>query len=99
MKTLKPLSLAMGSLLLAALACQTPPNPTPDIARLDSIPADIVKMSPELDLYPPILHSDEWEQPVPLPYPIGTAGGEASKLLQKVPDSHVCPQYLRKKAS
>ncbi|MGD8458436.1 MAG: hypothetical protein PVF83_18835 [Anaerolineales bacterium] len=81
MKTLKSLPLAMGSILLAVLACQSPPNPTPDIARLDSIPADIVKMTPELDLYPPILHSDEWEQPVPLPYPINTAGGEDSPFI------------------
>lgn len=81
MKTLKPLPLAMGAILLAILACQTPPNPTPDISRLDSIPTDIVKMTPEMDVSPPILYSDEWEQPVPLPYPINTAGGEDSPFV------------------
>jgi hypothetical protein len=80
-KILKPLSLALGSLLIAILACIDPPDPTPDISRLDSIPTDIVKMTPETDLYPPILHSDEWHQPVPVPFPISTAGGEDSPFI------------------
>jgi len=39
------------------------------------------KMTPEKDIYPPILYSDEWEEPVPLPYPVNTAGGEDSPFI------------------
>ncbi len=46
-----------------------------------SIPADAVKMTPAMDEYPPILHSDEWEEPVPLPYPVNTPGGEDSSFV------------------
>jgi hypothetical protein len=38
-------------------------------------------MSPETDLHPPILHSDEWEAPVPLPAPVNTPGGEDSPFI------------------
>ena len=81
MNKLTPFGLALGSILLASLACTDPPDPTPDISRLESIPADIVKMTPETDLWPPILHSDEWEQPIPVPFPISTAGGEDSPFI------------------
>jgi hypothetical protein len=46
-----------------------------------SIPAGAVKMMPATDEYPPILHSDEWEDPVPLPYPVNTPGGEDSSFI------------------
>lgn len=38
-------------------------------------------MTPETDFYPPILHSDEYEEPVPVPYPINTAGAEDSAFI------------------
>ena len=43
-------------------------------------------MTPETDLYPPILHSDEWSQPVPLAEAINTAGGEDSAFI--MPDGN-----------
>ena len=49
--------------------------------RLESIPDNAVKMTPEKDLYPPILHSDEFFEPVPMPWPINTAGGEDSPFI------------------
>lgn len=49
--------------------------------RDDSIPPDAVKISPDDDLYPPILHSDEYREPVPLPAPINSAGGEDSPFI------------------
>lgn len=49
--------------------------------RTESIPDDAVKMTPETDLYPPILHSDEFHDPVPMPWPINTAGGEDSPFI------------------
>jgi len=39
-----------------------------------------------MDLLPPILHSDEYHQPVPLPYPINTAGAEDSGFI--MPDGN-----------
>jgi hypothetical protein len=56
---------------------ETPELPT----RESAIPAGAVKMTPETDLHPPILHSDEWNQPVPLAGAINTAGGEDSPFV------------------
>lgn len=49
--------------------------------RLQAIPPQAVKINPDTDLYPPILHSEEYEQPVPMPYPINTAGAEDSGFI------------------
>lgn len=49
--------------------------------RYKLIPDDLVKMTPEIDLLPPILRSDEFEEPVPLPFPVNTAGGEDSAFI------------------
>ena len=46
-----------------------------------SIPSGTAKMGPENDLLPPVLHSSEYEQPVPLPYPVNTAGAEDSPFM------------------
>ncbi|UCD08855.1 MAG: PD40 domain-containing protein [Dehalococcoidales bacterium] len=49
--------------------------------RIESVPDNAIKMSPENDLYPPILHSSEFNDPVPMPSPINTAGGEDSPFI------------------
>jgi hypothetical protein len=49
--------------------------------REDSIPHDAIKMTPETDLFPPQLHSDEYENPVPIEGPINTAGAEDSPFI------------------
>lgn len=49
--------------------------------RDESIPDDAVKMIPETDTFPPVLHSDEWMQPVLMPGPINTAGGEDAPVV------------------
>ncbi len=54
--------------------------------REQAIPATAVKITPETDLYPPILHSDEYENPVPMPYPINTASAEDSGFI--MPDGN-----------
>jgi hypothetical protein len=41
-------------------------------------------MTPETDVYPPILYSDDWMTPIPLIDAINTAGGEDSAFV--VPD-------------
>lgn len=55
--------------------------------RLDSIPANAVKMTPETDVFPPVLHSDEWEYPIPMPGPINTAGAEDAPVIS--PDGNL----------
>lgn len=50
------------------------------IPRESKIPEDSVKINPETDLYPPILHSDEYERPVPLDA-INSAGAEDSPFI------------------
>ena len=54
-------------------------SPLPD--RLSGIPDGAVKMLPENDLFPPVLHSDKWDHPVPMPGPINSAGGEDSVFI------------------
>ncbi len=44
--------------------------------RDEAIPDDAVKITPETDIFPPNLYSDKWEDPIPMPGPINTAGGE-----------------------
>jgi len=44
--------------------------------RDDVIPDDAIKYTPVMDRYPPILHNTEWSDPIPMPGPINTAGGE-----------------------
>ncbi|MFQ5380903.1 MAG: hypothetical protein ACE5EF_04675 [Dehalococcoidia bacterium] len=66
---------------------QVPPTPTetpaPDtvVPRSASITPDRAKVRPADDPLPPVLHSDEWEPPVPLPYPVNSAGAEDSPFV------------------
>ena len=52
---------------------------TPD--RESKIPFNAVKMTQQTDANPPLILSEEWNQPVPLPYPINTAGAEDSAFI------------------
>jgi hypothetical protein len=58
----------------------------PAVDRRDRIPADVAKRGPETDRHPPVLHTDEYTDPVPLPYPVNTAGGEDSPFV--LPDGN-----------
>ncbi len=49
--------------------------------RAEAIPDDAVKQTPGSDLMPPVLQSDEFEEPVPLEGPINTAGAEDSPFV------------------
>lgn len=53
----------------------------PAIMRQAVIPTGAVKMSPETDAAPPILHLAEWQDPVPLPGAVNTAGAEDSPFI------------------
>jgi len=86
---------ASASLMLsAAVSCagttrpaprdssKTTPTAVPAMAdRVSRIPAQAVKISPETDLHPPSVHSKEFEQPVPVPGPVNTAGAEDSPFI------------------
>lgn len=49
--------------------------------RSEVIPSDAVKITPGMDVFPPILHSDEWKEPVPLAGPVNTAGAEDAPVI------------------
>ena len=51
------------------------------IAREEKIPTNVLKITPATDIYPPILHSSEYEKPAPLVGPINTAGAEDSPFI------------------
>ena len=68
-------------------ACGLLPEPAADRSshrertRAESIPSDAVKQNPADDPTPPVLHSAEFMQPVPLPGPVTTAGAEDSPFI------------------
>lgn len=54
--------------------------------RQSTIPSNAIKVSGSEDLHPPILYSNDWNQPVPLPSAINTAGAEDSPFI--LPDGN-----------
>ena len=54
--------------------------------RESLIPSDAPKMSPANDPLPPVLLSNDFEEPVPLPYPVNTRGAEDSAFI--LPDGN-----------
>jgi hypothetical protein len=82
----RPLPLgALCALAFGAWACASTPGPnvlpTPGGDRLSAIPAEAVKQTPQDDLYPPIVHTTEFADPVPLSGPVNTAGLEDSPFI------------------
>jgi hypothetical protein len=81
-------------LLLAGAGCASvpaSPTPTPTARatlpeRESRIPADAVKVTAETDEHPPLAVSSEFNQPVPLPPAIDTAGAEDSPFI--LPDGN-----------
>ena len=58
-----------------------PTEETPIKTRQDAIPDSAVKILPEDDIYPPLLHLELWQDPIPLLGPINTAGAEDSAFI------------------
>jgi hypothetical protein len=56
-------------------------TPTLIPSRYSRISDSAEKMEPANDHYPPVLHSSDWEEPVPMSGPINTAGGEDSPFI------------------
>ena len=73
------LSFAAAVLTNGCVSQSGPTPPPPDRETL--IPAGQVKIEPESDHYEPISMSAEYEKPVPLPYPLNTAGAEDSAFI------------------
>ncbi len=63
------------------IAVQQPAKITILTNRDNSVPANATKMTPSNDVYPPKLHSADWETPVPMPSGINTAGAEDSPFV------------------
>ena len=59
------------------------PEPNIKIERENAIPKNAVKITSETDIFPPILHSSEWMEPIPLQNSINTARGEGSTFITK----------------
>ena len=64
------------ALLLTACSSTEEPDPGPPPTRLEAIPEDAVKMTPETDHFPPRLVAGDFDLPVPLEGPVNTAGVE-----------------------
>jgi len=80
--------IALTAILVIAVGCDDSSSPTssPPVSRIQSIPATAVKMSPSSDSIPPILYSDEFQDPIPLGDGINTAGAEDSPFI--LPDGN-----------
>jgi len=55
--------------------------------REESLPPDAVKIAAEEDVFPPVGHSDLWDQPVGLGAPVNTAGAEDSPFITRDGDT------------
>jgi hypothetical protein len=73
------ISLAVCLLLVACVGLTPTSAPPPD--RESLIPPGKVKLTPAEDVYPVKSLTDEYADPVPLPYPVNTAGGEDSAFM------------------
>jgi len=78
---LQPRLIIFSIVIILVAGCQPSPPVVPSIPITDAVPSDAVKFTPEMDSAPPILHSDEWQQPVPLPGAPTTAGLEDSPFI------------------
>lgn len=71
-------------LLSGLTACSPTAEATQAVVIIDrnlKIPADAIKILPETDITPPLTHSSEYSQPVPVPGKVNTAGGEDSAFI------------------
>jgi len=60
------LCVATGLFIIWGCSDVKDPEAGEELTREGSIPEDAVKMTPELDVWPPVTHSSEWDQPVPM---------------------------------
>ncbi|MCD4690005.1 hypothetical protein K8S17_00940 [bacterium] len=73
---------ALALLALAvASGCTDTVGPGEQLTREELIPAGAVKVTPDTDVFVPVVHLAEWADPVPMPGTINTAGGEDSPFI------------------
>lgn len=73
-------ALCLAWLALACQPAEEPSPPPPPPSRESAIPADAVKVTPEQDPHPPVLHSAAFSPPEPV-HSISTAGAEDSAFV------------------
>ncbi|MBI9045849.1 MAG: PD40 domain-containing protein [Anaerolineaceae bacterium] len=69
---------------LISLSCNTSeqqPTPTIVASREKANPPDVRKISIAEDIYPPVIHLPDWQQPVPMSALINTNGAEDSPFI------------------
>jgi hypothetical protein len=57
------------------------PTPTPPPTRAEAIPDSAVKQTPAMDVFPPVVHSLEFDSLFPLEGPVNTAGAEDAPVM------------------
>lgn len=67
--------------LIIILSCFSGCTTNDTKTREEAIPDDAVKMTPETDIFPPVIHSSEWVDPIPMEGPINTAGVEDAPVI------------------
>ena len=73
------LFIVLSVILVCVAGCK---KPWPFLEnRYSKIPTDAVKGTPATDLFPPILVSSDFEEPVPMPGPVNSAGAEDSPFM------------------
>lgn len=92
----------VASVVLVGLNMK-PSETTPQVppTRESAISTGAVKATVETDLHPPVMHSTDWSQPVPLPQAVNTAGAEDSAFITPdgntlyfffTPDPNIVPE-------
>ncbi|OIO23737.1 hypothetical protein AUJ65_02850 [Candidatus Micrarchaeota archaeon CG1_02_51_15] len=90
--------LAIALIALLSTGCMQTTQDVPLKTRAQAIPENAQKMLPPTDGRPPVMHSNEWNQPLPIGAPINTAGAEDSPFITQdgntlyfffTPDVHV----------
>jgi hypothetical protein len=69
------------ALILVCCSQQETPISTIPPDRESLIPAEQIKIFPEIDIYPVVSETDEYHNPEPLPYPVNTRGAEDSAFI------------------
>jgi hypothetical protein len=83
MRIVNTVALLLSALIIVVILLSgcTKPEATQAPTREGAIPLDALKSTPETDANPPEVHSNEFTDPVPLPYTINTAGAEDSPFI------------------
>ncbi|MFA5413355.1 MAG: hypothetical protein WC348_02350 [Patescibacteria group bacterium] len=84
MNKLLLLCAAIISVVTLGGGCEQTPTELP--SRESKIPAEAIKITPTADVSPPKSLSSEYENPIPLPSPVNTAGAEDSSFI--LPDGN-----------